>query len=206
MDDPVRLTADELALMADEKFFVAKAAITKKLRALLEALHRGLKSELEGVTLLTPDGFDLSKVQFVKGEHLEDFAYQYLDFPKHFDGDVKFTFRSLVWWGHHVVFALLLEGGPLARYKQRLIDRYRAIADQHLCLCLSPSLWEWRRGEGYTLPLTRDRRPEVSAVLAGRPFFKLARFVPFGDAAFREGRLVEIGRGTLRSLLPVITP
>ena len=68
------------------------------------------------------------------------------------------------------------------------------------------SLWEWKRGEGYTLELTHDRKSEVSAVLSGRGFFKLARFVPFDDPAVREGRLVEIGCEAWRTILPVITP
>jgi hypothetical protein len=177
-----------------------------KVRKTLEELHAGLKADLAGVELLAPAGFEADRFQFVKGEHLEHFPYQYLDFPKHFAGPDKFTFRSLVWWGHHVVFALILEGQGLLTYKQHLLNRYPAIAGRQLCLCLSPSPWEWKRGEGYTLALAPDRKPEVSAILSNRPFFKLARFVPMDDPALAAGRLAEIGRETFRTLLPVITP
>ncbi len=204
MDDPTLFTPDEIALVADEKFFRAKAAITPKVCALLEAVHAALKQELAGAPLITPSGFDPDKYQYVKGEHLEDYPYQYLDFPKHFDGDTKFTFRTLFWWGHHVVFALILEGEGLLRYKQNLINRYREVADRDLCLCLSPTPWEWKQGQGYTLSLTRDRKPEVAAVLSDRPFFKLARFVPLDDPLVRRGRLVEAGRTALRAVLPVV--
>lgn len=206
MDQPILFTADELSLLGDAQFFRAKARIMKRVRMILEALHAGLKADLAGLPLLTPPGFDPTKFQFVKGEHLEDLPYQYLDFPKHFAGDEKFTFRSLFWWGHHFVFALILEGEDVRRYKQNLISRYSEVADRRLCLCLGPSPWEWKRGEGYTLPLTRDRRPEVSAVLAERPFFKLARFVPPDDPAVKEGRVAEVGRETFRALLPIIRP
>jgi len=202
--DPAPLTPEELALVADEKFFRAKAAVTPKIRALLEAVHAALKQELAGVPLIAPSGFDPDKCQYVKGEHLENYPYQYLDFPKHFDGDTKFTFRTLFWWGHHVVFALILEGEHLRHYKKNLVDRYRDVADRDLCLCLSPAPWEWKQGEGYTLPLTRDRKPEVAAVLSDRPFFKLARFVLLDDPLIRRGRLVEAGRAALRAMLPVI--
>ncbi len=204
MHDPTLFTPEELVLVADERFFRAKAAITPKIRVLLEAVHAALKQELAGVSLITPAGFDPDKCQYVKGEHLEDYPYQYLDFPKHFDGDTKFTFRTLFWWGHQVVFALILEGEGLLRYKQNLINRYRDVADRDLCLCLSPTPWEWKQGQGYTLPLTRDRKPEVAAVLSDRPFFKLARFVPLDDPLVRRGRLLEAGRAALRAVLPVI--
>ena len=205
MHEPILLTPDELHLVADDGFFRVKARIMKKIRGMLDELHAGLKADLAGARLLAPPGFDEARAQFVKGEHLEDFPYQYLDFPKHFSGDDKFTFRSLFWWGHHFAFALILEGDGLLRYKQNLINRYHDVAGRHLCLSLAPSLWEWKQGEGYTLPLSHDRKSEVAAVLSGRPFFKLARFVPHHDPAVKEGRIVEVGREAFRAMLPVIT-
>ncbi len=204
MSEPAGFTPKELALVADKEFFKAKAAITPKVRALLEAVHAGLKQELAGVQLIVPSGFDPDKCQYVKGEHLEDCPYQYLDFPKHFDGDDKFTFRTLFWWGHHVVFALILEGDGLRSYKQNLINRYGQIAGRDLHLCLSPTPWEWKQGQGYTMPLARDRKSEVAAVLSNRPFFKLARFIPMNDPIIRRGRLAQAGRQALAAMLPVI--
>jgi len=206
MNVPVFFSPDEIGLVADEKFFRAKTRVMRKVREMLDSLYLGLKEELAGVTLLTPKEFDLTRSQFVKGEQLEEFPYQYLDFPKHFVGDDKLTFRSLFWWGHHFVFALIVEGEGVLRYKQNLVNRYHQVAGRHLSLCLGPSLWEWKRGEGYTLDLTHDRKSEVSAVLSGRRFFKLARFLPFDDPAVGDGRLVQVGRETFRAVLPVITP
>jgi hypothetical protein len=199
-------TSDELSLLSDSKFFRAKARVMKKVKAQLETLHGGLQEELRGVDLLAPEGFDAESYQFVKGEHLEDFPYQYLDYPKHFSGGVKFTFRSLFWWGHHYVFALILEGGELTRYKQNLMNRYEKVADRGMCLCLGGSPWEWKRGEGYTMDLTWERKVDVTALLSNRSFVKLARFVPFDDPAVTTGRIPGIGRATMQDFLPIITP
>src|SRR5437867_12152710 len=162
MDELIQFTPEELSLIADEKFFRAKARVMKKVRNTLDGLNAVVKSELAGADLLSPTDFDPSRFQFGKGEHLEDFPYQYLDFPKHFQDENKLTFRSLFWWGHHFVFALILEGEGLLRYKQNLINRYHDVAGRHICLYLGPSLWEWKRGEVYTLPLTHDRKAEVA--------------------------------------------
>lgn len=59
--------------------YFEKAAITIKIRAQLETTHDALKQELTGLSLVTPPGFDATRYQLVKGEHLEDFPYQYLD-------------------------------------------------------------------------------------------------------------------------------
>lgn len=206
MDDTPTFTSEEVGLITDDHFFRVKARIMGKMRRLLEQLHAAYQEELSDVKLLAPDDFDLTRCQFVKGEHLEDFPYQYLDFPKHWSRDEKFSFRTLFWWGHHVVFALFLEGPHLLQYKRNLVNRFQDVADRRISLCLSPSPWEWKRGEGLTLELTRDRKSEVGAILDRRPFFKLARFVPLDDPAVKDGELVACGREALRTLLPVITP
>ena len=206
MNEPIPFSDEEIKLLSDVEFFQAKARISEKIRQTLERLHQTFQAELDGIELLSPQGFDPRAVQFVKGENLEHFPYQYLDFPRHYTREEKFSLRSLIWWGHHVVFAIILEGPGVRRHKQNLINRYLNIADRGLCLCLSASLWEWKDGPGYTLELTGDRRSEAAAVLANRSFFKLARFVPMNHPLIQSGSIVQAGRDAVRAMLPVITP
>ena len=200
------LTSDELRLVGDRDLFRSKERTILKVQALLAALQAGLQEDLARTTLLLPPGFDPAKSQSVKGERLEQCPYQYLDYPKHFHGDDKFTFRSLCWWGHHLVFAVIVEGGQVKQCKKNFFDRFHQLAGQGLELSLAPTLWEWKRGEGYTLPITHDRKAQLAAVLSGRAWFKIARFVPLDSPALREGRLPEIGRETFRSLFPLLSP
>lgn len=200
------LTPAELALLADRDLFRSKERIIVKVQELLASLQAGLQEDLSQTTLLVPPGFDPAKAQAVKGERLELCPYQYLDYPKHFLGDDKFTFRSLCWWGHHVVFAMIVDGGQVKQCKKNFFDRFHQLAGQGLELSLAPTLWEWKRGEGYTLPITHDRKAQLAAVLSGRAWFKIARFVPLDSPVLREGRLPEMGRDTFRSLLPLLTP
>ena len=205
MDQPILFTTEEVARLADTEFFRAKSQISAKVRQSLEQLHRGFQSELVGRNLLAPNGFDPESVQFVKGENLEDFPYQYLDFPRHYTREDKFSFRALFWWGHHVVFALILEGSYIRQYKQNVINRFPGLADQGICLCLSPSLWEWKAGPGYTLELTQDRKSEIAAVLANRSSFKIAFFVPMTHPLVQSGEFVSVGKAKFRAMLSVIT-
>lgn len=204
--DKRSLTPAELALVADGELFRSKERAILKVQALLATLQAGLREDLAGTTLLLPPGFDPAKAQSVKGERLEQCPYQYLDYPKHFLGDDKFTFRSLCWWGHHLVFAMIVEGGQVKQCKKNFFDRFHQLAGHGLELSLAPTLWEWKRGEGYTLPITHDRKAQLAAVLSGRAWFKIARFVPLDSPALREGHLPELGRDTFRSLLPLLIP
>jgi hypothetical protein len=205
MSDSIAFTDEETTLVADAHFFRKKAAITAKVRAQLETAHRELKAELAGVSLVTPAGFNPNAHQLVKGEHLEDFPYQYLDCPKHFAGRDTFTFRTLFWWGHHAAFALLLDGAEIRQYKRRFVDRFHRLAGNDLELSLAPSLWEWKRGEGYTLPITHDRKARLAAVLAERSFLKVMRCVPLTDPRIQAGHLPQMCCETLRAVLPLVT-
>ena len=94
----------------------------------------------------------------------------------------------------------------MKRYKRNLIDRFHLIAGRDLELSLAPDFWQWKRGEGYTLPLSHDRKARVGAVIAERSFVKILRFVPIIEFESLQDGLPDIGRDTLRSLLPLVTP
>jgi hypothetical protein len=202
---PPQFTDEEAALMADQHFFLTKAQIMVKVRSLLVATYEALKSDMASAALVTPPDFNPANCHFVKGEALELFPYQYLDFPKHFHDSNAFAFRTLFWWGHHVVCALILEGEGIKQHKARIVDRFHQLAGQGLELSLAPTLWEWKRGEGYTLPITHDRKAQIAAVLAERSFVKIVRFLPFTDRRMQSGHMPEFSRETFRAILPIVT-
>jgi hypothetical protein len=205
MAKSVVFTEEETTLLTDAQFFRKKAAVTSKVRILLEQTRGALQQELKDLSLVTPPHFDPHVHQLVKGEHLEDFPYQYLDYPKHFADANAFTFRTLVWWGHHVVCALLLDGVGIQQYKKQLLGRFHQLAGRGLELSLAPSLWEWKRGEGYTLPITHDRKAQIAAVLAERSFMKVVHCLPFGDSRVQNGQLAHVACDAFRAMLPIVT-
>lgn len=205
MPQSLAFTDDETTLLADTQLFRKKTIITTKIRRMLEGTHQRLRADLGTVALVTPPGFDSKVHQLVKGEHLEDFPYQYLDYPKHFQGGNTFTFRTLVWWGHYVVCAMLLEGDGLRHYKQQLLGRFHQVAGRGLELSLDPTLWEWKRGEGYTFPITHDRKAQVAAIVAERSQIKVLRCVSFEDVSVRNGQLPHVACETFQAMLPILT-
>lgn len=202
----VAFTSDELIVLQDQDFFRKKAALSVKIKQLLEQLYQRLASEAARRSFLAPEGFNPQTKQFVKGEHLEDFPYQYLDFPKFYTRDTKFAFRSLIWWGHHAVFALIVEGPLVKQYRRNLFNRFSEVADGGLSLSLSPSLWEWKTGPGLTLAITQSRRSEIAAALDRRTSFKIARFIPLNDPVFRTGRIIDEGLLAFQAVLPIVLP
>ena len=199
------LTADEWRVFANHDFFLKKAIISAKLKRTLEQLHVALQPELVGRQLIAPEGFDTESFQFVKGEHLEDCPYQYLDFPRYYTRQDKLAFRSLCWWGHHLAFALIVEGPLVKQYRTNIFNRFSEVADCQLSVSLSPSLWEWKTGPGYTIDITNNRRSEIAAALDRRTFFKIARFVPIQDLDADTDQIIKAGVTTFQSMIPIIT-
>ncbi len=204
MRDPRPLAPEEVALLTDRTLFAIKARVQAQVRASLDALRVPLAEACRTMPLAAPAGFDSDKFQLVKGEHLEDCPYQYLDAPKYFAEGTAFTFRSLVWWGHHAVFAWLLEGEGLVRHKRAMLARYQELAGRDLCLGIAPGLWEWKVGAGFTLPLEVGNRTQVAAVLDRRTSLKVCRVVPLDEPALVAGRLADVGMAAFRALLPVV--
>ncbi|MBI3804054.1 MAG: hypothetical protein HY282_09875 [Nitrospirae bacterium] len=205
MDQSPSLTPDEQRLIQDTHFYPAKAVITLKVKRMLEELHAALKEEIDGTSFVAPEGVDVTVGQFVKGEHLHDFPYQYLDFPKYFTNDEKFTFRSLFWWGHHFIFAWILEGLHLNRYKQNLLYAYDHLSDRNLFLSMAPTLWAWEKRPELILEIRKDTRRQVEMALPTRPFLKIQRFVDLNDPIFEKGELAQAGGETFRLLKPLVT-
>lgn len=206
MTAPVRLTDQERRLLQDTTFFPSKAAIAEKVKHWLMELRDALSREMETGRFLMPDGTDVRQGQLVKGEHLLDFPYHYLDCPKYFSQGEMFAYRTLVWWGHDVVFALILQGHHLERYKANLLAAYDQLADRELSLLMTDTPWEWRRDDTYLLPLRLDNRAVVEGALAGRPFLKLHRHVSFDHRAIIDGLLADEGLATFRLMSIILAP
>ena len=92
----------------------------------------------------------------------------------------------------------------MRQYKRRLVDRFHMVAGQELELSLAPTLWEWKRGEGFTLPITHDRKAQIAAVVAERSILKIVRFLPFDDSRVQSGALAEMSREVFRAMLPIV--
>src|SRR6266496_4309890 len=59
------------------------------------------------------------------------------------------------------------------REEHQIVNRYETLADKQISLCLGGTPWEWKRGEGYTMELTWDRKVDLVALLSHRSFLKL---------------------------------
>jgi len=183
-------STDEVEFLKQAALFTWKEQITRKIKRILEALHEELAARLDPSALLAPEGMDFTRWQVVRGERYHDQPYAYLDFPQFFRRDTKFTYRSMFWWGTGFIFAMILEGDALDRYRENLLHSYPRLADRGLALSLADSPWEWALAGPGVLPLRNDNRAAVADALAGRTFIKLQSGLEFDRLAREDGAII----------------
>jgi hypothetical protein len=111
---------DELALLANPRFFEQKLQATEKLKRLMDEIRTAFLEEIHPHELLAPIRTDFLKGQIAKGENYEGYPYVMLDFPKHFGKESIFTFRTLFWFGHALIFSVILAGTHLEDYRKKI--------------------------------------------------------------------------------------
>jgi hypothetical protein len=185
--DVETFSRDEVEFLKQAALFAWKERITKKIKLTLEHAHEALAARLDPESLLLPEGMDVTRWQVVRGERFEDLPYAYLDFPQFFSRDTKFTYRSMFWWGSGFIFAMILEGAALDRYRENLLGAYSRLADRGLALSLAETPWEWKPTGPRLLPLRGENRDAVAAALANRTFLKLQSVLDFDELAREEG-------------------
>ncbi len=202
--DAEAFSPDEVDFLKQAALFTWKERITKKIKRTLETLHDELAKEVVPETLLAPEGMDFTRWQVVRGERFEDQPYAYLDFPQYFSRETKFTYRSMFWWGSGFIFAMILEGQALDRYRENLLVAYHRLADRGLSLSLAETPWEWKRAGPSILPIQATNRAAVAKALAAKRFLKLQSWLEFEALAREPGAIVRNGVDTFRLLREVV--
>lgn len=202
---PSHLNARELAAMHNTDVFKIKTGVIKKVWTMFDDLRASLKIELTGQNLLAPVGVDTTRGQIAKGENHHNLPFVFMDMPQHFTKEAMCTYRSFFWWGHGLVFALILSGPDLGEYRLRILQNYSSYRNKGLFLAVTPTPWEWKRGPGCTIALTSSNQSRIRQALTHLTFVKLERFVPLTHPAFRQNRIVSAGLETFHLLKPLIT-
>lgn len=201
MSTPGAFSPDEFATLANVQFFELKQDATARVRASFETLRDRLKPRLPAEGWRCAGPVDVEQGSLVAAEDYLGLPYVVLDFPKHLSRAEFLAMRTLFWWGHYVVYALILKGPWLPQAVERLCDELPALAAAGVEMTAADTPWDWRRGNAWSRPLlddgaTRDR-------LRAAPFIKLMRFLPLEPARFTPAAIVATGEASWKLYAPI---
>ena len=120
---------------------------------------------------------DVKLGKISRGENYKTYPYRVLDFPRAFHHKDIFTYRTVILWGHHCSFHLILAGKYKKRFEGRIIARSKDLPDTLLLSCQS-SPWEWELNERDYLQARGMQDPKIAKAVASSDFLKVTYFLP----------------------------
>lgn len=189
---------DELALLSNPRFFEQKLQATEKLKGLMEKIRDVFLREIRPDELLAPETTDFAKGQIAKGENYEGYPYVMLDFPKQFGKESIFTFRSLFWYGHSLIFSVILAGTHLETYRRNFARNYERLCEARLHFGIE-DVWDWR--ERAAIPITAENKQRILNI--EQPFLKAMKRLPPATLADEEAVLRE-AKNFYRTVKPIL--
>lgn len=177
----MKLNDEELRVLKDADFFRIRQDTEVKIRQLFAELKLNLKPLVDSMAASLPAGCT-SSGKISRGERHEGFPWCALDYPAMFSREDIFAFRSLLVWGHHFSFHLILSGSFLRAYSDLVYQNAPALEAAGFKKAMHQTPWEWLNQEygSLTKPGPGDDQ-----------FLRIAGFLPIDKYAELPQRGVE---------------
>ena len=163
----------ELQCLSDTDFLLTKRLITEKVVDLLTNVEHGIKERIEQYNF-PPKVLTLSG-KISKGENYQGFPYLILDYPRKFNNEEVFAFRSMFWWGHFFSTTLHLGGKHWEEYRAHVIKRRELLTGGRWYICINQTPWQYHyQSDNYKIWDSMQEQEQLS-LLESHPFLKLSK-------------------------------
>ncbi len=171
----------EMSILLDSNFLLTKRVALEKVTQLLAELARQLQQLPIHSSFPFQTGTDTTLGKISKGENYKGLPYMVLDFPKLFEKNTIFTYRSLFWWGNGFSFTLHLGGEASLQYQARILRSLKELEKQQVYFCINDTPWEYDFGKDNYCALSEIRLSDVEAHISQNGFIKLSRRLPLEE-------------------------
>ena len=176
MDKLPDLDKQQLDYLHDTDFLLAKRKIINQLQGLLAISERALVRLVQQESFPSlPENCLVTAGKISRGENYRGLPYLVLDYPRLFNKEDIFTFRTMCWWGNFFSCTLHLQGAILAAYRSTLKETiFSASLPADTFICINNTPWEYHyQPDNYQLlgSLSRD---QVQHLLE-KDFIKISR-------------------------------
>jgi len=190
----------EVKLLNTVDIFLHKPAIMKKAEVNLTALKQEVIKTLSQAPHPCPPESDIVKGQIVRGENHKGFPFISLDMPQMFSKSQMFTYRTLFWWGHNLIFSLILKQDNQDPLIEKLIQlkEHPEWEDIQLAIALTP--WEWEKDMNNFIPLFGTSDIKIRDTINSVKYIKICRFYSLASSEFPKLNWADAGLATWKTL------
>ena len=190
----------EIKLFNSVDVFVHKPAIIKKAEANLIELKQVITKELSQAPHPSPPEADILKGQIVRGENHKGFPFISLDMPQMFSKTQMFTYRTLFWWGHDLIFSLIIKQENYTPLIKNLLQLKEYPEYKDVRLATTPSPWEWEKGSKNFISISEASKKNIMETIESVQYIKLCRFHLLNDPTFPKLNWANTGLNTWKIL------
>ena len=190
----------EVKLLNTVDIFLHKPAIMKKAEANLTALKQEVIKTLSQAPHPCPPESDIVKGQIVRGENHKGFPFISLDMPQMFSKSQMFTYRTLFWWGHNLIFSLILKQDNQDPLIEKLIQLKEHPEWEDIQLATAPNPWEWEKDMNNFIPLFGTSDIKIRDTINSVKYIKVCRFYSLANPEFPKLNWADAGLATWKTL------
>lgn len=166
----------ELEYLSDKDFLLSKHTITTKIAVLLQEVESRISKQIGSLKNDFPEGVLHKSGKISKGENYRLLPYLILDYPRLFNTQAVFAFRSMFWWGNFFSCTLHLQGTFLNSYRSALEQHIDLLKSKNFFIAIGKSPWEYHYGSENYLPVDELDQNELAYLIKNKKFVKLSRF------------------------------
>ena len=139
----------------------------------------------------------------MRGENHNGFPFMSLDMPQMFSKSQMFTFRTLFWWGHDLIFSLILKQENQDPLIKKLIHLKEHPEWKDIQLAIAPTPWEWKKDTNNFISLSEASEIKIRSSINSVQYIKLCRFYSLTTPEFPKLNWTNAGLATWKTLSQV---
>lgn len=173
----------DLLLVGNSDFFRRKKMITDQIIAAFHSLPGVILPSGKSAMEFLPAGVFSLPAKISRGENYKGLPWIVLDYPRLFEKNNVFAFRTLFWWGNYISITLHLSGSRLESLRKNILSNTRLICGSYLFI--SNGMDEWNHdvmsGAYSSCKEWKEKDDTFKRLVADPEFLKLARIIPLED-------------------------
>lgn len=188
-----QLSREEIEIFTNPIFFQRKNNITNTIIALLEKLDEQLENNSMVKQVITNFNLPLTRGKISKGENYLGYPWQILDYPRVFQKENIFAFRTLCWWGNFYSCTLHIGGMYYQNCDETISKKLNLLTDHQIYICINDKQWDHHHEENNYRLLSEvlNEKHLLDKVLSENNFIKLSCKFPLSQIEKIEENAME---------------
>jgi len=137
---------EELNFLMDETLFPLKRTVSDKIIDIFDDVESRIRKEILSAKIDFPDNFLLKNGKISRGENYNNQPYIVLDFPRSFDRNNIFTYRTIFWWGNYFSNSIIFSGSIYKTYENKILNGIDTIRNKGWLISFYSTPWKLEVG------------------------------------------------------------